>query len=58
VARRELGAQWDVVEIPEDLKAKAEEFREKMIETAVEMDDDAMNNYLEGNMPRMMNCAR
>ena len=35
-----LGAAWDVVEIPDDLKARAEEFREKMIEAAVEMDDD------------------
>jgi elongation factor G len=47
----QLGAQWDVVEIPADLQAKAEEFREKMIEAAVEMDDDAMNNYLEGKLP-------
>jgi elongation factor G len=46
-----LGAAWDVVEIPADLKAKAEEYREKLIEAAVEMDDDAMNNYLEGNLP-------
>jgi elongation factor G len=46
-----LGAQWDVVEIPADLQAKAEEYREKLIETAVEMDDDAMNAYLEGNVP-------
>ncbi len=35
-----LGAAWDVVEIPDDLKASAEEYREKMIEAAVEMDDD------------------
>ncbi|HEY6616495.1 MAG TPA: elongation factor G [Vicinamibacterales bacterium] len=47
----QLGAQWDVVEIPADLQARAEEFREKMIEAAVEMDDDAMNNYLEGKLP-------
>jgi elongation factor G len=46
-----LGAAWDVVEIPADLKAKAEEYREKLIEAAVEMDDDAMNAYLEGNVP-------
>jgi elongation factor G len=46
-----LGAAWDVVEIPTDLKEKAEQFREKMIEAAVEMDDDAMNNYLEGKLP-------
>ncbi|MDC9824762.1 elongation factor G [Devosia sp. ZB163] len=47
----ELGAQWDVVEIPEDLKAKAVEYREKMIETAVEMDDAATEAYLNGEMP-------
>jgi elongation factor G len=46
-----LGAAWDVVEIPADLKEKAEQYREKLIEAAVEMDDDAMNNYLEGNLP-------
>ena len=46
-----LGAAWDIVEIPADLKAKAEEYREKLIEAAVEMDDDAMNAYLEGNLP-------
>lgn len=46
-----LGAAWDVVEIPADLKEKAEQFREKLVEAAVEMDDDAMNAYLEGNLP-------
>jgi elongation factor G len=47
----DLGAQWDVVEIPDDLKARAAEYREKMIEAAVELDDDAMTSYLEGKMP-------
>ncbi|AZO24004.1 elongation factor G [Mesorhizobium sp. M1E.F.Ca.ET.045.02.1.1] len=46
-----LGAAWDVVEIPADLKAKAEQYREKMIEAAVEMDETALENYLEGKMP-------
>ncbi|MBB2970871.1 elongation factor G [Mesorhizobium sp. RMAD-H1] len=46
-----LGAAWDVVEIPADLKDKAEEYREKLIETAVEVDEAAMEAYLEGNMP-------
>jgi elongation factor G len=46
-----LGAQWDVIEIPADLQAKAEEYREKLIETAVEMDEAAMEAYLEGNLP-------
>ena len=47
----ELGAQWDVVEIPDDLKQKAEEYREKLVETAVEMDDAATESYLNGEMP-------
>ena len=47
----ELGAAWDVVEIPADLKAKAEEYREKMIEAVVEMDETALENYLDGKMP-------
>jgi elongation factor G len=46
-----LGADWDVIDVPADLQAKAEEFREKLVESAVEMDDDAMNAYLEGTMP-------
>ncbi|AZO30312.1 MULTISPECIES: elongation factor G [Mesorhizobium] len=46
-----LGAAWDIVEIPADLKEKAAQYREKMIEAAVEMDETALENYLEGNMP-------
>ncbi len=47
----DLGAAWDIVEIPEDLKAQAEEYREKLIEAAVELDEDVMMAYLEGEMP-------
>ena len=46
-----LGAQWDIVEIPEELKAQAEEYREKLIETVVDVDEAAMEAYLEGEMP-------
>ncbi|MEO1041531.1 MAG: elongation factor G [Pseudomonadota bacterium] len=46
-----LGASFDRVEIPDDLKDKAAEYREKMIETVVELDEDAMEAYLEGNEP-------
>ena len=46
-----LGASFDEVEIPDDLQDKAAEYREKMIEAAVEMDDDAMEAYLEGEEP-------
>jgi elongation factor G len=46
-----LGAEWDVLDIPADLQDKAEEYREKLIESVVEMDDEVMEAYLEGNMP-------
>ncbi|MDY8110860.1 elongation factor G [Fulvimarina sp. 2208YS6-2-32] len=46
-----LGAEWDIVEIPEDMKERAEEYREQMIEAAVEVDEGAMERYLEGEMP-------
>ena len=46
-----LGAKWDVVDIPDDLKERAEQFREEMIETIVDIDEAAMEAYLEGEMP-------
>jgi len=46
-----LGAEWDVLDIPADLQAQAEEYREKLIEAAVEYDEAAMEAYLEGEMP-------
>ncbi|MFS2326900.1 MULTISPECIES: elongation factor G [Brucella] len=46
-----IGAAATVGEIPADLKDKAEEYREKLIELAVEIDEAAMEAYLEGNMP-------
>ncbi len=44
----ELGAKWDVVDIPPDLKDKAREYHEKMVEKIVEFDDSAMEKYLNG----------
>lgn len=43
-----LGAKYEVVEIPADMKAKAEEYRNKLVEQAVEMDDEVMESYLAG----------
>jgi len=47
----DLGASYDTIDIPADLADKAAEYREKLIETVVEFDDDAMEAYLEGNEP-------
>ncbi|MBN9247315.1 MAG: elongation factor G, partial [Hyphomicrobium sp.] len=46
-----VGAMYDVADIPADLADKAKEYREKLIEAAVELDDDAMTAYLEGKEP-------
>ncbi|MEM9395255.1 MAG: elongation factor G [Pseudomonadota bacterium] len=47
----DLGATWDKRDIRDSLKELCEEWRGKMIEAAVEMDDDAMEAYLEGEEP-------
>jgi len=47
----DLGASWDLREIRPELKDMADEWRGKMIEAAVEMDDEAMMAYLEGEEP-------
>src|SRR5215207_3950345 len=46
-----LGAKFDEVEIPADLKDQAAEYRTKLVEAAVELDDDAMTAYLDGQEP-------
>ena len=43
-----MGAEYDVEDIPTDLVDEANEWREKMIETAASFDDDLMEKYLEG----------
>ncbi len=47
----DLGATWELRPISESLQDTANEWRAKLIETAVEMDDDAMMAYLEGEEP-------
>ncbi len=46
-----LGASFEEKDIPADLADKAAEYRSKLVEAAVEMDDAAMEAYLEGNEP-------
>ena len=46
-----LGAEFEYREIREDLRAEAEKYRSELIESAVEQDDEVMEQYLEGNEP-------
>ncbi|PKP84013.1 MAG: elongation factor G, partial [Alphaproteobacteria bacterium HGW-Alphaproteobacteria-2] len=47
----DLGASWTCQPVRDEMKALAEEWRNKLIELAVEQDDAAMEAYLEGNEP-------
>jgi elongation factor G len=47
----ELGAKFDVVDIPADMAALAAEYREKLVEMVVEQDDAALEAYLDGKQP-------
>ena len=48
IHKDDLGKDIEITEIPEELKAQAEEFRAKMIEAAAEQDDELMMKYLDG----------
>ena len=44
-------ASYSITDVPADMQDAVEEWREKLIETAVEQDDDILEQYLEGNEP-------
>ena len=44
----ELGAKWDVVDIPAHMVDQANEYREKMLETIATSDEELMEKYLGG----------
>jgi elongation factor G len=57
----DLGAKFDVVDIPADLKEKADKYRKELVEAAVEEDEKLMEAYLEGKEPSesdLKNCIR
>ena len=43
----EMGSHYDTLEIPEDVKADAEEWREKMLESLAEVDEALMEKYFD-----------
>ena len=46
-----LGAEFIYEDIPEEMKAQAQEYRHKLVEAVVEMDDEALEAYLGGEEP-------
>ncbi|HVZ99931.1 MAG TPA: elongation factor G [Caulobacterales bacterium] len=53
-----LGAKFDYADIPDDLKEKAVEYRNGLIEAAVEMDDAVLEKFLEGEEPDIATLKR
>ena len=61
MANEDLGAKFELVEIPSDLKDKALKYRKDLVETAVEQDEKLMEAYLEGKEPSesdLIKCIR
>ncbi|MGF6377015.1 elongation factor G [Clostridiales Family XIII bacterium PM5-7] len=46
-----LGQEFEIVDIPEDMKDIAQEWREKLVESVSECDEELMMKYLEGEEP-------
>lgn len=44
----DLGTDMEEIEIPEEYKAQAQEYREKLVEAVAELDEDLMEKYLNG----------
>jgi elongation factor G len=56
-----LGAKFDIMEIPANLKTEAETWHAKLVETAVEQDDAVLEAYLGGKAPtaeELRHCIR
>ncbi len=57
----DLGAKFDIVDIPADLKEKADKYRKDLVEAAVEEDEKLMESYLDGKEPSetdLIKCIR
>jgi len=50
--------QYRIEEVPEDMKDIVEEYREQLIETALEADDDLLEKYLDGEEPSVEDLKR
>ncbi len=48
IYKDDLGKEYEVTDIPEDMKELADEWREKLLESVAELDEDLMMKFLEG----------
>jgi len=53
-----LPENYEVQDVPADMVDKVEEYREMLVETAVEQDDDLMEAYMEGEEPSIEEIKR
>jgi elongation factor G len=55
----DLGASWDIVDIPSELQAQADEYREALIDVLSETNDEIMEKFLEGDdlPPELLRAA-
>ncbi len=54
----DLGLKWETIPIPNELKEETEIYRQKLIEEIVELDDELLMKYLEGNKIPIMDLKR
>jgi len=53
-----LPENYEITDVPADMVDKVEEYREMLVETAVEQDDDLMEAYMEGEEPSIEDIKR
>jgi elongation factor G len=61
IYKDDMGQELEVVDIPEDMKDQAEEYRAAMVEACADQDDELMELYLEGeevSEERIMNALK
>ncbi len=49
--KNDLGTDIEITDIPEDMKAKADEYKSELVEAISEFDDDLMMKFMEGEEP-------
>ena len=53
-----LPENYEIIDVPADMVDDVEQYREELIETAVEQDDDLMEAYMEGEEPSIEDIKR